>query len=313
MKAIAPVTTPVLVELVDGQPTTTSLDVAAHFGKRHDTVLRAVRTLDSSPEFNARNFAEVEYQDAKGERRPQFRMTRDGFTFLCMGFTGKEAAKWKEAYISAFNQMETVLKEGVPAKQKHQTKLLTDGLSSEQQEAIKALVKARVDELPEAQRAKAAITCWSSLKSKFGCTYKEIAPERFTEAVSLVARVVLEGELLEPEEPKVVGRLAIDFTVARWIAENPYGFQNVPLEPADRLRVPIRALYGMDCKSPTLALLNILERSGYEVEACKLEVLALKEHIDVLDGVMGNIQVSIENTRSRAFPFACKTKKADRT
>ncbi|SEI41648.1 phage regulatory protein, rha family [Azotobacter beijerinckii] len=115
MKAIAPAANPVLVELVDGQPTTTSLDVAAHFGKRHDTVLRAIRTLDCSPEFNARNFAEVEYLDAKGEQRPQYRMTRDGFTFLCMGFTGKEAAKWKEAYINAFNEMERVLKEGAVA------------------------------------------------------------------------------------------------------------------------------------------------------------------------------------------------------
>ncbi|MCR7162897.1 hypothetical protein NS899_32270, partial [Pseudomonas aeruginosa] len=73
---------------------------------------------------------------------------------------------------------------------------------ADQQEAIKALVKARVDELPEGKRAKAAITCWSSLKSKFGCTYKEISPEQFTDAVSLIARVVLEGELLGKEEPK---------------------------------------------------------------------------------------------------------------
>ena len=80
--------TEVSVEIIDGKPTTTSIDVAAHFGKRHDAVLRAIRELECSPEFNAHNFVEVEYLDAKGERRPQFRMTRDGFTFLCMGFTG---------------------------------------------------------------------------------------------------------------------------------------------------------------------------------------------------------------------------------
>lgn len=204
MKAIAPVTTPVLVEIVEGQPTTTSLDVASHFGKRHDTVLRAVRQLECSPEFRLHNFAEASQEVAQPNggvaKYPVVRMTRDGFTFLCMGFTGKEAGKWKEAYISAFNQMEVVLKEGVPAKAKRKPKLLTDGLSDEQQEAIKALVKARVDELPEGKRAKAAITCWSSLKSKFGCTYKEIAPERFTEAVSLIARVTLEGEWMPKQD-----------------------------------------------------------------------------------------------------------------
>nr|HEJ2743234.1 Rha family transcriptional regulator [Pseudomonas aeruginosa] len=106
MKAIAPVTTPVLVELTDGQPTTTSLDVAAHFRKQHKTVLRAIANLECSPEFNQHNFAPIEYTDAAGRKYTQYRMTRDGFTFLCMGFTGKEAAKWKEAYINAFNQLE---------------------------------------------------------------------------------------------------------------------------------------------------------------------------------------------------------------
>lgn len=81
-----------------------------------------------------------------------------------------------------------------PTKAKRKPKLLPNGLTGDQQDAIKALVKARVEELPENKRAKAAITCWSSLKSKFGCTYKEISPEQFTDAVSLIARVVLEGE-----------------------------------------------------------------------------------------------------------------------
>lgn len=69
-------------------------------------------------------------------------------------------------------------------------------LTADQQTSIKELVKARVEALPQNRRAKAAITCWSALKSKFGCTYKLIAPEHFTEAVSLVARLPLEGELL---------------------------------------------------------------------------------------------------------------------
>ncbi|EOS1856350.1 Rha family transcriptional regulator, partial [Escherichia coli] len=36
-------------------------------------------------------------------------ITRDGFAFLAMGFTGKRAARFKEAYINAFNQMERCL------------------------------------------------------------------------------------------------------------------------------------------------------------------------------------------------------------
>jgi len=101
----------VAVELINGQPTTTSLDVAAHFKKRHDDVLKRIRALGCSPEFTLRNFAECSRRGAKNKPEPYFRLTRDGFTFLCMGFTGKEAAKWKEAYINAFNQMEQQLQQ----------------------------------------------------------------------------------------------------------------------------------------------------------------------------------------------------------
>ena len=110
-----PAINPTELSVIDGQVTTTSLHVAEHFGKRHDDVIKRIRALDCSPEFNARNFADVEYVDGKGEKRPYYRMTRDGFTFLCMGFTGKRAAAWKEAYINAFNQLEAQLQPATPA------------------------------------------------------------------------------------------------------------------------------------------------------------------------------------------------------
>lgn len=40
---------------------------------------------------------------------PMYGLTRDGFTLLVMGFSGKEAMKFKEAYIKAFNDMEKLL------------------------------------------------------------------------------------------------------------------------------------------------------------------------------------------------------------
>ncbi|EEX48651.1 Rha family transcriptional regulator [Jonquetella anthropi] len=96
----------------DGQAMVSSLDVARVFEKEHKDVLKAIRTLDCSGDFNRRNFAPVDYQDKKGETRPAIMMTRDGFTFLAMGFTGERAAQFKEAYISAFNEMENRLKHG---------------------------------------------------------------------------------------------------------------------------------------------------------------------------------------------------------
>ncbi len=100
---------PELVSIIGGQAKTTSLLVAEKFGKRHDTVLRAIRRLDCSPEFTERNFAVSAYSDSTGRQLPYFEMTRDGFTFLAMSFTGKIAAQWKEHYLHAFNAMEATL------------------------------------------------------------------------------------------------------------------------------------------------------------------------------------------------------------
>lgn len=99
-----------LIEVKNGQAVTSSLVVAEYFGKAHKDVLRAIKLLDCSDLFNQRNFAPVEYVDKKGEKRPMYYLTRDGFTFLVMGFTGKVAAQFKEAYINAFNEMEEMLR-----------------------------------------------------------------------------------------------------------------------------------------------------------------------------------------------------------
>ena len=57
-------------------------------------------------------------------------MNRDGFSLLVMGFTGKEAMKWKLAFLEAFNRMEAEIK-----NRKVTPILPTDYLS-----ALKALV-----------------------------------------------------------------------------------------------------------------------------------------------------------------------------
>lgn len=88
---------------------TTSRDVAAKFEKPHNDVLKSIRKLDCSPAFTAGNFSLSEYKDPTGRTLPQYLMTRDGFTFLAMGFTGPKAARFKEMYIAEFNRMEEEL------------------------------------------------------------------------------------------------------------------------------------------------------------------------------------------------------------
>ena len=98
----------------DNDVRTNSLKVAEAFNKRHDDVLRKLRGLECSQQFIDRNFTGNEYQDRIGRKLPFYEMTKDGFMFLVMGFTGKKAALIKEAYIDAFNQMANKLRSSLP-------------------------------------------------------------------------------------------------------------------------------------------------------------------------------------------------------
>jgi Rha family phage regulatory protein len=112
-----------LVVNQNGSPVTSSRMVAEKFNKRHDNVIRSIKKIDCSDKFRALNFEESTYLQNSSVGAPkeqtEYIITKDGFTFLVMGFTGKEAAKFKEQYIEAFNQMEAELKQQqnqLPAK-----------------------------------------------------------------------------------------------------------------------------------------------------------------------------------------------------
>ncbi|EAV8896099.1 transcriptional regulator [Salmonella enterica] len=99
------------VTIENGRAVTTSVAVAEYFRKLHKNVIQKIETLECSPEFNRLNFKPVDYTDAKGEKRPAYQITKNGFVFLVMGFTGKKAAAFKEAYIAEFDRMENELRQ----------------------------------------------------------------------------------------------------------------------------------------------------------------------------------------------------------
>lgn len=93
-----------------------TLKIAEVFKKRHTDILRAIDNLPKD-EFNELNFKLVKYLDKKGEARPMYNLTRDGFSLLVMGFTGEKAYRWKIEFIKAFNKMESLIKSGVSKEQ----------------------------------------------------------------------------------------------------------------------------------------------------------------------------------------------------
>lgn len=96
----------------DGQPFTTSRAVAERFGKHHKNVLRAIETLLADipdAEFSRLNFEPRNYTDERGKTYPEYHLTHNGFAFLAMRFTGKEAMAWQIAFLQSFNAMEAEL------------------------------------------------------------------------------------------------------------------------------------------------------------------------------------------------------------
>ena len=99
-----------------GQAVTNSVKVAQKFGKEHKNVLGTIRELIKGLAENSAYplFEESTYiNEQNGQTYPMYIMGRDGFTLLAMGFTGKQALKFKMDYINAFNKMEEVIKKSI--------------------------------------------------------------------------------------------------------------------------------------------------------------------------------------------------------
>ena len=99
----------------NGQTITTSLIVAEIFGKEHNKVCRDSENLSCSESFRVANFGETPYiHPQNGQTYRMYEMTKDGFSFLVMGYTGEKAGKFKEDFITAFNKMEQIVKSQIP-------------------------------------------------------------------------------------------------------------------------------------------------------------------------------------------------------
>ena len=97
----------------DGNLVVSSREVAENFEKQSKHVMQAIRDLETSVENPTNLFIPSTYQDSYGREQKEYLLTRDGFTLLAMGFTGKKALDWKLKYIEAFNKMEQTLTIGL--------------------------------------------------------------------------------------------------------------------------------------------------------------------------------------------------------
>jgi Rha family phage regulatory protein len=130
-----------LVFVSDGIVFANSQQIAAHFEKRHDHVLRDIDGLLNSGESPLDFFHLTSYVDGQnGQVYRSYNMTRDGIMLLCMGFTGQRALQFKLDFIKAFNDVEATI------KQQHVKKLAPVRMSG----ALMRELRLAMDTLPNA-------------------------------------------------------------------------------------------------------------------------------------------------------------------
>jgi Rha family phage regulatory protein len=211
------------VLIIDGQAFTTSIDVATIFGRNHKDVLRKIVAIgkEMPEEMYERNFAPIQIDVDLGMGRTRqdtaYRLTRDGFVLLAMGFTGKQAFQFKLAYIEEFNRMEAALR-GEYAK-----------LSPAQRRDLQNAVSTRAYAMGGSREDFA--TVYRILKDHFKVpTYADIPASGYAEAMSLI----------DTTQPNV---LRTDMDKVRYIVKQ-----------ADALSKRVYALYGaVDVETFTLA------------------------------------------------------------
>lgn len=203
-----------VVTVCDGVVTTLSTNVAEYFQKRHNDVIRAIeKIVETLPSDRLRNFAQtvVTRENPSGGapiKSKAYRLTRDGFTFLAMGFTGERAQAFKWAYIDAFNKMEAQL-------QNRDNTLQVATLTPAQQLLIQQAVGRRAQKTASHYQ-----TIYRAIKLRFQIAkYDQLPQSQLNECLKFIETVDLsvpeapkaEPEKALPTKPKVTYTVTADF------------------------------------------------------------------------------------------------------
>lgn len=142
-----------IVEMKNNQPMTTSKIVADMFKVKggHRYITKKISDIvNANPEFGALNYLRSSYKSKQNKKLECYEMTKDGFMFVAMGLTGREADKWKIKFINAFNLMTNELVS--QAKNKSSMQLLNE--ATKMMECDKAIASDSGKQLNEWKKKK---------------------------------------------------------------------------------------------------------------------------------------------------------------
>ena len=94
----------ITINNTNGVLTVSSLQVAKDFGKQHKDVLEKITALRAENSAVTKMFIESTYKAVTGKTYKCYDMTRDGFSLLVMGFTGKKGSRMEAQIHRSFQQ-----------------------------------------------------------------------------------------------------------------------------------------------------------------------------------------------------------------
>lgn len=236
------------LNIVDGLPVVSSLAIAENFEKKHCDVLRDIHSIfkDLPDEMRGRNFALSQYEGKTptgGTRTyPMYLLTRDGFTLVAMGFTGKKALAWKVKYIQAFNEMERALLEG-----KHGEPVVLhsgDTLTPSEQSHLHAIVSAKAGMVPSDMQRKAFAEMWTRFNRHFRIArYAQLPPAKMGEAVEYL--VGMEVKAAVPALPSGRQEIAESPIPVRMLDQFPKDMGTGRKDALKKIEAILKQFYGL--------------------------------------------------------------------
>ncbi|NRA89474.1 MAG: Rha family transcriptional regulator [Rhizobiales bacterium] len=179
-------------DLIQPNATVSSLVIADRFGKEHRHVLRAVENLEIPDLFRTANFGQAVVNrpsplNGAPIKSKVIEMTRDGFSLLVMGFTGKKAMVWKIKFLVAFNAMEKELTKPQTQKQsyiEYRKQFISEQQAAEIQSFVNYAVNIKI--APDLQQQTKNIY-YNHLKRFFNVTkYKNIPADMYEKAIAII-------------------------------------------------------------------------------------------------------------------------------
>lgn len=283
------------VEARDGKAFTTTHQVATAFGKLHNHVLAKVRALECSDQFLTDNFSSVQFEH-RGNTYEAFEMTKDGFMFLVMGFTGAKAAAIKEGYIFAFNEMakRLSLKPDVLVGD-----LVGAVIGSRGEVVLDRVIDQKAYSLPATLQRSFRHTVKSRLRARFNVQKTALIPaEELANACNFVAAYVFQGEYLSREKAKP--DLEIHYPIES-LADRREGMLIQRGNDQAWLDVTLHDLRDLQGEgTPLEQLLWQLEEAGYDIRGAWWELRTYRNKLDSLGSFITGLNQAVERPQRYA-------------